>query len=57
MKEIPRKYRKLYDRATNTASRKAKIRFFCLKCVGFEGREVHLCTDIECIFHKIRESG
>jgi len=54
---VPRKYRKLYDRATNATSRKAKIRFFCLECCGFEGKEVHLCSDTDCIFYKIRESG
>jgi len=57
MIDIPKKYRKLYTRAKDTASRKAKIRFNCLECCGFDGREVHKCSDINCVFHKIRESG
>ena len=57
MLDVPRKYEKLYDKARNTTSRKAKIRFHCLECCGFEGKEVRLCTDTNCIFHKIRESG
>lgn len=57
MKYVPRKYIKLYTRAMNTASRKAKIRFFCLECCGFDGKEVNKCTSFDCVFYKIRESG
>jgi len=57
MKNVPRKYRKLHERAINSASRKAKIRFFCLECCGYQAKEVNLCTDLDCVFYKIRASG
>jgi len=57
MIDIPRKYKKLYEKAMNSKSRKAKIRFFCLECVGFSEIEVTLCTDKSCPFYDVRRGG
>ena len=52
---IPKRYLKLYKEAKDGRSRKAKIRYFCLECCGFQPKEVKLCTDTGCPFWKIRE--
>jgi hypothetical protein len=56
-RDIPKKYRKLYNKAKNSTSRKAKIRAFCLECCSYSEKEVGLCTDSGCVFHKIRLNG
>ena len=56
-RDIPRKYRKLYQKAINNNSRKTAIRMFCIECVGYEGKEVPLCTDKGCPLFKYRLKG
>jgi len=55
MREIPKKYHKLYSK--RLTSRKAAIRYACLECVGFELSEVKLCTDKDCPLYKWRLTG
>jgi hypothetical protein len=56
-RDIPKKYRKLYNRAKNSTSRKAAIRMFCIECTGYEGKEVAICTDRGCPLYKYRLNG
>jgi len=57
MRDVPRKYRKLQQRAMKYTGRKAKIRLFCLECCAYDGKEVEKCTDKDCIFYNIRKTG
>jgi len=56
-REIPKKYRGLYNKAIKKRSRKAAIRSFCLECVGYSEKEVLECADSGCPLHKYRGSG
>ena len=53
--DIPKKYHKLYNK--RKVSRKAAIRSFCLKCMGYEEDEVKVCTDLSCEFYSWRLKG
>jgi len=46
--QMPKTYRGIYDKAMSGKSRKAAMRAFCLECVGWQIKEVHLCTDRAC---------
>ena len=48
VRNTPRKYKPMYDRAMSGKSRKAAMRMFCLECVGYSEGEVALCTDTYC---------
>ena len=52
--QIPTKYRGLYQRAMSGKSRKAAIRTHCLMCVGWQAREVVLCTATTCPLYSYR---
>lgn len=54
-RDIPRRYRKMYDRRKK--SRKAAIRSFCLECVAYSENEVRLCTDEGCPLFRWRLTG
>jgi len=56
-RDIPKKYRKLYQKAVSGRSRKAAIRSFCLECVGYIEKEVPICTDGACPLYKYRLKG
>lgn len=56
-RDIPKRYQKMYEKAKKSRSRKVKIRFHCLECVGFEFEEVGKCTDKECVFYEDRLTG
>lgn len=57
MRDVPKKYCKLYNRAVSGKSRKAAIRSFCLECVGYLENEVKACTDTGCPLFKYRLKG
>jgi len=46
--DIPRKYRRLYDKAVSGKSMKAAIHIFCLDCCGYRKEEVRDCSSPEC---------
>ena len=52
--QIPTKYRGLHERAMSGKSRKAAIRAHCLMCVGWQAREVELCTAKGCPLYPYR---
>jgi len=56
-RDIPRKYRKLYQKAVSGRSRKAAIRSFCVECVGYVEKEVPICTDLGCPLYHYRING
>ena len=52
--QIPKLYRGIYDKAVKGRSRKASMHAFCLECVGFQIKEVYLCTDLGCALYPYR---
>ena len=52
--DVPSRYRGLYDRAMRGRSRQAAIRAHCLMCVGWQSREVALCTAPGCPLYPYR---
>ncbi len=55
--EIPKKYRRLYDRAMSGKSPKAARKAQCLECVGWVIKEVFRCTDSGCPLHPYRPTS
>jgi hypothetical protein len=53
-KDIPNKYRVLYQKAISGTSRAAAIRVFCLICLGFSENEVKNCSDTTCPLYAYR---
>jgi hypothetical protein len=47
-REVPKKYRGLYERAMKGKSRKAAMHAFCLECCYWQIKEVQLCSDDGC---------
>ena len=54
MRDVPKRYQAAYSRAMSGKSRKAAMYSFCLECVGYEIREVYLCTDPGCPLYPYR---
>jgi len=52
--ETPRKYRGLWDKGIKGNSRAAAIRLYCLECVSYVQKEVHLCASKTCPLYKYR---
>ncbi|MFX0194891.1 MAG: hypothetical protein ACFFCW_02120 [Candidatus Hodarchaeota archaeon] len=52
--QIPRKYRRLYDRATGGKSLRSSINAQCLECCGWQSREVAVCSDVACPLWSVR---
>jgi hypothetical protein len=51
---IPRKYRRLYDRAVSGKSLRASINCQCLDCCDWISSEVILCSDLGCPLFAVR---
>ena len=51
---MPSRYRGFYDRAIAGNSRKAAMVAFCLECVGWDKKEVTLCTAPACPLYPYR---
>jgi len=52
--QIPRKYRRLYDRAISGKSLRAAINAQCLECCEWLSKEVVLCSDLGCPLFAVR---
>jgi len=52
--KIPRKYRRLYDRAVSGKSLRASINTQCLECCDWISSEVYLCSDLGCPLFAVR---
>lgn len=52
----PEKYDDMAKKAEN-GSRKAAIRLHCLECVGWQSKEVRLCTAKKCPLYRYRMTG
>jgi len=52
--QIPRAYRAIYKKAMAGKSRKAAMHAQCLECVGWQIKEVYLCTDKGCSLYPYR---
>jgi len=47
-KQMPAMYRGGYDKAMRGRSLKSAVHAFCLECVGWQRKEVELCTSPAC---------
>ena len=56
-REMPRKHRQLYLRATGTNSPTAAVRSFCLECQGYDSQAVKECDLDGCPLHAYRCQG
>ena len=54
LKQIPKLYRGIYDKAVSGKSRKAAMHAFCLECCGWVIKEVFLCTSPQCPLYPYR---
>lgn len=52
--QMPARYRGFYDRAMAGNSRLAAMTSFCLECVGWDKKEVALCTAPACPLYPYR---
>ena len=52
--QMPRKYRRLYDRAIGGRSLRSCINAQCLECCGWQSKEVALCSDVACTLWAVR---
>ena len=52
--DMPRAYRKNYDRAMSGQSRRAAIRAQCLECVQWQREEIKLCPAVACPMYPYR---
>ena len=57
VQRIPKAYQGHYKKALAGKSRKAAIRAFCLECVGWNAKEVRLCTAKGCPLYQFRLKG
>jgi hypothetical protein len=46
--QMPRKYRRLYDRAVQGKSLRSCVNAQCLECCGWQSKEVAMCSDVAC---------
>jgi hypothetical protein len=52
--DMPRKFRKLYDRATAGNSLRAAINAQCLECIHWQVDEIRRCTCLACPLYAVR---
>lgn len=53
-RDVPEKYRGIYEKAMKGKSRGAGVKAACLECCGYVRAEVGLCTDRECPLYPYR---
>lgn len=46
--DMPKPYRRTYDRALSGRSLKAAVKAHCLECMGWQREEVRACTSYPC---------
>jgi len=54
IKEIPKIYRKIYEKAVMKGSKPAAIKAFCLECVCWQKNEIINCTSFACSLYLVR---
>jgi len=54
IKEIPKIYRKIYEKAVINGSKPAAIKAFCLECVCWQKNEIINCTSFACPLYLVR---
>lgn len=52
--QMPKKYRRQYDKAVEGRSLRACVNAFCGECVCWQSNEVRLCTDLACPLYAVR---
>jgi hypothetical protein len=54
IKDIPKIYRKIYEKAVINGSKPAAIKAFCLECVCWQKNEIINCTSLDCPLYAVR---
>jgi hypothetical protein len=54
MKDIPKKYIRVYNKAMTGRSRKSAMKAFCQMCVSYQNGEIEKCTDTQCPLYPYR---
>jgi len=54
IKDIPKIYRKVYEKAVINGSKPAAIKAFCLECVCWQKNEIINCTCVTCPLYLVR---
>ena len=54
IKDIPRMYRKIYEKAVTGSSKPAAVKAFCLECVCWQKNEIINCTAVTCPLYAVR---
>ena len=54
MRQLPKKYIKMYAKAMSGKSRKIAMKMFCLECVEYDPQEVARCGDTGCPLYPYR---
>ena len=52
--QIPKPYRKDYEKAVTGGSKAAAIKAFCLECVCWQKNEIINCTAVTCPLYAVR---
>jgi hypothetical protein len=53
-KDIPKIYRKVYEKAVINGNKPAAIKAFCLECVCWQKNEIINCTSFACPLYLVR---
>jgi hypothetical protein len=54
IKDIPKMYRKIYEKAVIDSSKPAAINAFCLECVCWQKNEIINCSCLVCPLYGVR---
>lgn len=54
IRDIPKIYRKTYQKAVIHGSKPAAIKAFCLECVCWQKNEIINCTSLDCPLYAVR---
>jgi len=54
LSSIPVMYRSTYKKAVTHKSMRAAVNSQCLECVGYERKEISVCTDLGCPLYSFR---
>lgn len=52
--DIPKSFKKIYDKAVSGKSLRASVDSMCQRCVGYVPNEVRNCTGLACSLYAVR---
>lgn len=54
LRDMPLNYKASYKKAVNHKSMRAAVNSQCVECVGYQRKEVGVCTDLACPLYSYR---